>query len=215
MHHHLPDELLADHAAGTLTQAVEALAAVHLTLCPACRARMADIESIGGALLEDLPGASLGADALERMLSRLDSEPDNEAAPAEVAAIDTVSLPRPLRRHVGADIEALPWRRLVRGIERARLDLDAGRGSVFLLRGQPGAVLPRHTHEGTEMTLVLTGGFSDQRGHYVRGDIDVTDDRVDHSPAADPGEVCLCMVVLDGALRLTGRVGRLLNPLVR
>ncbi len=67
----------------------------------------------------------------------------------------------------------------------------------------PGARLPSHTHEGSEYTLVLKGGFTDVLGHFRRGDVAIADQNVDHSPLADPDEDCFCFVVLDAPIRLT------------
>jgi len=78
-----------------------------------------------------------------------------------------------------------------------------------------GAALPQHTHEGAEYTLLLTGGFSDETGHYRRGDVAIADPSIDHRPVADEGEDCICLAVTDAPLRLTGRFGRYLNFLAR
>ncbi len=75
--------------------------------------------------------------------------------------------------------------------------------------------MPVHTHEGTELTLVLAGAFSDAHGHFLRGDVAEADASVEHQPVADPGEDCLCLAVTDAPLRLTGPFGRLLNPFLR
>ena len=75
--------------------------------------------------------------------------------------------------------------------------------------------MPKHTHAGNELTLVLAGGFTDARGSYLRGDVAVTDEHVDHQPTADWDEDCLCLAVVDAPLRLTGRMTRFLNPFLR
>ena len=59
------------------------------------------------------------------------------------------------------------------------------------------------------------GGFTDAKGHYLRGDVAQADATVDHKPVADPGEDCLSLVVTDAPLRFTGRFGRYLNSLTR
>ena len=41
------------------------------------------------------------------------------------------------------------------------------------------------------------------------------DSHVDHRPVADEDEDCLCLIVTDAPLRLTGWLGRLLNPFIR
>ena len=213
--HHLTDLLMADYVAGRATPAVETLVAAHLTLCPTCRARVDELEAVGGTLFENLPEAALAEGALDRMLARLDTAEPVVAPPASAAEIevtDGILLPWPLRRLVGADLGALPWQRLLRGIDRTALDLEAGAGSVFLLRARPSATLPHHSHEGSETAMVLTGGYTHARGHFLPGDVDVADTEVEHSLRADPGEDCHILVVLEGALRFTGRYGRLLNP---
>ncbi|MEQ8965761.1 MAG: ChrR family anti-sigma-E factor [Azospirillaceae bacterium] len=127
-------------------------------------------------------------------------------------AIDRV--PAPLRGYIGGDLESQPWRPVMRGLDELPIAID-GVATVKLLRIRGGTAMPRHTHSGTEMTLVLEGGFSDERGHFLRGDVAVTDAAVDHRPVADPGEDCYCLTVTDAPLRLTGPIGRLLNPFVR
>ena len=75
--------------------------------------------------------------------------------------------------------------------------------------------MPSHTHHGTELTLVLTGGFKDEDGHYVAGDVAFADGDVDHKPIADEGEDCICFAVTAGRLQLTGPVGRWFAPFIR
>ncbi|MEJ2027621.1 MAG: ChrR family anti-sigma-E factor, partial [Limibacillus sp.] len=84
-----------------------------------------------------------------------------------------------------------------------------------LLRIRAGSAIPQHTHEGAEITMVLSGGFTDEHGHYLRGDVSVADNQIEHRPVADPGEDCLCITVTDAPLRFTGPVGRWLNMFVR
>ena len=71
-------------------------------------------------------------------------------------------LPEPLRSYVGDDLEAIRWKRVMRGVEQAEIAVGgrAGKVKARLLRIRPGIRIPRHTHAGTEMTLVLAGGFS-------------------------------------------------------
>ena len=62
---------------------------------------------------------------------------------------------------------------------------------------------------------MLQGGFSDVTGHFLRGDVCDADSGVEYRPVADLDEVCVCLVVTDSPLRLTGWLGRLLNPFMR
>jgi putative transcriptional regulator len=83
------------------------------------------------------------------------------------------------------------------------------------LRIKAGRSIPSHTHRGPEVTLVLDGGFSDQRGHYSRGDVCVADDTVEHRPVADPDGECLCLALSGGPIRFKGWLGSLLAPFMR
>ena len=213
--HHPGTELLLDYSAGALKEPVALLVATHLALCPRCRAEAEQLESVGGALLDDLKPQAMARNSLKQVLARLD-EPDRaEPAPAVPAASDAdLGLPRPLRDYVGSGLDGLAWKSRP-GLAEAEVLAEFPGFKTRLMKIEAGRAMPRHTHEGSELTLVLSGGFSDAAGHYLRGDVAVADASVDHQPVADPGEECLCLAVTDAPLKLTGPFGRLLNPFVR
>jgi putative transcriptional regulator len=72
-----------------------------------------------------------------------------------------------------------------------------------------------HTHTGIEMTCVLSGAFSQDGDHYGPGDFDLGDETVDHQPIVDEGRDCICLVAMQGKLRLNGLLGRIMQPFVR
>jgi putative transcriptional regulator len=92
---------------------------------------------------------------------------------------------------------------------------EPGQTRVFLLKSGPGTRLLQHSHTGVEMTCVLTGGFSQEQGHYGPGDFDLGDESVDHHPVVDADGDCICLVAMQGELRLAGLLGRLMQPFVR
>jgi len=224
--HHIGDDLLLAYAAGTCSEAEALLVATHLTLCPMCREQLEQLEALGGALLEEMPEEEVDDSLLESVFAKLDGTPGAGMAGAGAAPIARsrggretgqrqIIIPRPLQAYLDDDLEALPWKSLKRGIDQLPLTTAAGSARAKLLRLRSGVSVPTHTHAGTELTLVLTGGFSDDRGHFLRGDVAYADEEVEHRPVADPGEDCLCLAVLDAPLRLTGAFGRLLNPFLR
>ena len=111
-------------------------------------------------------------------------------------------------------LDQIAWRHLG-PIAQVRLLRDFEGITTRLVRIRPAAAMPRHTHAGSELSLVLQGGFSDATGHYRRGDVAEADSAVDHRPITDADEECLCLAVLDAPVRLTSRLGRLLNPFIR
>ncbi len=199
---HPHPETLIDYAAGTASGPVEMLVAAHMVLCPDCRQAVEQLERLGGILL----------DGIERQpVAALPPTPAMAVLPAAKAtAGGRAMLPGVLRDRLGGDIEKVRWRGLFPGVRHADLPGFAS-GAASLMKIAAGRRMPRHTHRGTEMTLVLAGGFSDASGHYGRGDLQIADPAIDHQPVADRGGDCVCLVVVDGPLRFTGRFGRLLN----
>lgn len=220
--HHPSLELLLDYAAGSTGEAAGLALATHLALCPECREVVAQLESVGGALLEAIEPAAVPSEALDSLLARLDKPvpvPDHRS-PADAAAPGLLPdpVPQPLRSYIGQGLGAIRWKRVMRGVEQADIVTGRGRQSnvrARLLRIAPGVRVPRHTHDGTEMTLVLAGGFSDGDKQYQRGDFSFCDGQDDHSPVADDDGECLCLTVTDAPLRMTGPLMQLLNPFIR
>jgi len=211
--HHPGDALLMDYAGGCLGEAGSLVIATHLALCPGCRHAVSELDAVGGAMLEGLEPDPVAPDALDAMLARLD-EPEDPAPPRRAAApVDVPLLPEPLRSYVGDDLSRLRWRPMLPGIQGVNIRLARG-GTARLVRMKGGATVPQHSHDGLELSIVLQGGLSDVLGHFVRGDVAVGDGSVDHKPVADP-EGCLCLSVTLGRLRLTGAMGRFLNPFLR
>jgi putative transcriptional regulator len=213
--HHPADERLLEYASGALPEPLALLVATHLALCPRCRRVTGELEALGGVLLAGVAPEPLAEGSLEQALARLDQAPAVPAAsPAAPARGGEPALPRPLRDYVGDSLDCLPWRRLG-PVAEVRLLPDFAGFTTRLLWSQAGAAVPAHTHDGSELTLVLRGGFTDEHAHFLRGDVEEADGSVDHRPVADQSEDCICLAVTDAPLRLTSRFGRLLNPFLR
>jgi putative transcriptional regulator len=215
--HHPPEELLLDYAAGSIDEPTALVLATHMALCPECRDAVTQFESVGGALLEAIEPATLPPDALDSLLARLDEPAPTPVTRSPAGGGPAGRIPEPLRSYIGNDLEAIRWKQIMRGVEQAKIAVGDPSGPIKarLMRIRPGIRIPRHTHAGTELTLVLVGGFTDDAGHYRRGDLSFSDEEIDHSPVADNDGECICLMVTDAPLRLTGPLMRLLNPFVR
>ncbi len=212
--HHFPEELLLDHAAGSLPEGLALLVASHAALCPACRRTLAEAEALGGALLATLEPVAMAPDALDRVLAEIDAENGSDVTEVSRPERDP-QVPPPLQDYVGRGIEALAWQRLLPGVAAARLRAaSGGEMPVRLLRLAPGTAVPRHSHGGLEATVVLAGGYDDAGGHYERGDVQLGDAGLDHRPVAAAGAPCLCLIYEEAPLRLTGPIGRWFNSLI-
>lgn len=209
--HHPTDTTLATFAAGTLDEARALVVATHVSLCSQCRNAIAGFECVAGEMLRTLPPTPLQADALTKALARLDSAPRDSAPASPPRDTDDIRLPAPL-----ASYQRGPWRWLGRGIEYSAIDMPSHRdGRVFLLKAMPGIRLPHHKHTGTEWTCVIQGAFSHEGGQFGAGDFDEADESIEHHPFVEAGDICICLVALQGKVQLQGWAGRLLQPLLR
>jgi putative transcriptional regulator len=196
--HHPGEELLIAYAAGASGEAVSLIVATHLALCPECRQEVASAERAGGTLLDDLDPAPLSDSALANVMSRLNGA---EAKPAaRTAQPNGFQAPEPLRSYLDGDLDSVRWTPVTRGI--AYRPLLKRRGlNAKLIRSKPGHGISLHTHKGEEYSLVLTGGYTDPTGHYMRGDVQTATPDLLHHPVADEGEDCIILAVADAPLR--------------
>lgn len=202
------DALLAGYAAGTLGAPLHALISAHLDLSPANRSYVAALENAAATALQDAP--AVAPRDRSAMLDAIFSSPVRTAPVVERAT----RLPAPLVRYLGHDLNDVAWRTLLPGIREFHVGgEDEEEATLYWIRA--GKRLPSHTHEGSEITLVIQGGFTDASGHYARGDIAIADGDIDHHPTADADMDCICFAVTDAPLRLTGPVGRIVQRLFR
>ena len=203
------DVLLARYVAGGLPAPVRVLVESHLAIKPASRAVVARLESLAGGALSDAEPV----DVANRQ-GRLDAIFASPSPVTEVRQRESGDiLPQPLIDFIGFNVADVPWRNKLLGFREYSLgQIDGCSASLFWLR--PGRAIPDHTHEGSELFLVLDGAFNDQRGRYARGDISIADETVDHRPVAETDRPCIGFLVSDGDLRLTGPLHRRLADII-
>jgi putative transcriptional regulator len=201
------EELLASYAAGGLGPSMHALVASHLTMCPHNRRFVETLETNLAAGIGQITPAPI-----RRRKARLDAIFAQPPMPARAPTAAEASLPAPLRHYMRANGDVLRWRFLLPGVRLCSLVAEEGY-TAGLYKVAPGFALPDHTHYGLEAVLVLTGAFSDNRGHYGRGEMVLADADIDHRPVADRGEMCVCFIVHEGGIRLTGPMGRVIERL--
>ena len=213
--HHPSEALLLDYASGALGEGWSVAIATHLALCPTCRQVVRDMESIGAALMEGLKPAPLSGNIKPDIFTASFAAQDGEetvSTPIETSP--TPVLPEPLRRYIGGDLDQVPWRRLGLGAYQCLLSTDEDETIVRLLRIPAGKLVPSHSHDGMELTLVLNGAFTDSTGHYVRGDLQEADGSLEHQPHAATGEDCICLAVTDAPLRFSSLAARMVQPFI-
>ena len=219
--HHPDSRFLNDYAAGSLTPALALCVATHLAYCAQCRTQINQLNSIGGALLEQLAPTSVSSALMERVMARIEQHPSVSvqhkvpAQPLLQAADDEGPLPDVIQKLAHCDVAALGWRRVSNSLKQVRLATGDKRHETALYNISAGGKIPKHSHRGTEITVVLRGSFSDHAGVYHNGDFIVRDgDDCGHAPTATTDDDCLCLAVLDEPVRFTGWY-RLINPFLR
>lgn len=200
------DGLMARYVAGRLPEPARVLVAAHLALSSKNRPIIQALEGAAGVELEEVAPVPL-ADRQDRLAAVF----DNPAMPSysPVSNEDPV-LPDILRRFVGMGIDDIPWKTKMPGYREHLIgEIDGCEANLLWIK--PGRKMPSHTHEGSEITLVLDGAFTDGNGRYGRGDIAVADESIDHRPIAENSRPCICFAVTDAPLKLTGSYSQLFS----
>ncbi|NIZ03847.1 ChrR family anti-sigma-E factor [Thalassospira lucentensis] len=226
--HHPTEETLMAYASGSMSQAMELLVATHMTVCPACRKKVAEFEAMGGAVLESATSMDMTDHSLDHVMAMLERETANENLAVEelpitrkVAVGESItgsampSIPTPLIEMLPegvTSLEDIPWKTLAPGVKHYQLKSVESKGTVRLMKIAPGVSIPDHGHHGHEMTLLIKGSYIDDIGRFRAGDVADLSDDVDHQPIADTAEECICLIATDAPMKFSGFLPKLLQP---
>jgi len=208
--HHPNDDMLMRYAAATLGEGPSIVIGVHLTICTECRVRVDAFETLGGAVLETLEPVKMVPDAFAEVLRRIDSEPARPRI-AAVASADEIA-PGLAAPEAMRGLAIGPWRFLAPGLKISRVTSADRDMNLFMLRAQACMSLFEHGHTGDEYICVLKGAFTDQEGLHRPGDMAIADAGIAHQPHVEKDGECICLVALDGKLKLNSLMGRVLQP---
>ena len=176
--HHPDDSTLLQYVTGAMPEALNVVLATHLTYCAVCRQSVAQLETIGGIILEEIEPEPMSNFPAQASLSDWQSPIVNHDLPAPLNRT-------PLGSYWWPFGVGLHWRRL----------RVAGSAWGGLIWGKPGAKLPRHRHVGLELTCVLEGSFTDSAGEYFAGDISDPEEgiiAIRRSSSQGPSRVYAC-----------------------
>ena len=228
MSHHPSLNMLEAYALGQLDIGHSIAVSAHLEFCPACRNQLFRCEELAGQQLHNQCAMEVhdgGLDAhdanaekvnWEQMLTQITDLPQQRAkasSPALLYAptIDVngvrLRVPKALHHLLNGRPE---WRSYAGKVYSLPLHSESA-SRVNLLYIGANVMVPQHTHKGTESTLVLHGGFSDEDGEYHAGDFLMRDASIKHSPHTSVGQDCLCLTVLTDTMVFTQGIARLFN----
>jgi putative transcriptional regulator len=209
--HHLDDDILVRYAAGSLEEGWSIGVATHLALCPECRGRLQMFEALGGHFLESEIVEDVSDDEWQKMRRLISADETGTVVQLKPKRHGDGLIPEPLQAYVDR-AGGLKWRRLGGGAAQMIVPTDDSTTTVRLLKIPAGKPVPEHSHGGTELTLVLDGSFSDELSSFKRGDVEMADAEILHTPRADPGKDCICLAITDAPLKFTSRFVRWLQP---
>jgi putative transcriptional regulator len=192
--HHPPEDLLVAYATGSAASAEALFVATHAALCAECAAFLSEVEALGGTLLASAP-VEASPDALAAALARLDTEARTDATAPPVDARPPLRhpwLPGPLLRLFGGEP---PWQPAVPGLHVAPLPYMYEGNPVMLTRLRPRGAVPRHTHHGPELQLILSGGYTADDGVFERGDAHCVAEETTHGFRVHADGPCITLLV--------------------
>jgi putative transcriptional regulator len=209
--HHLTDEILMAYSAGTLPEAFNLVVATHVSLCDECRAQMESFDAVGGAVLSDCGTAKIAQDSFETTMRLIAAMPAAEDRPRRAAS--GAVFPAPLQDYAGGDLSAVKWRNIGGGVRQSVLRTSR-EATVRLLHIPAGVKIPDHGHRGMELTLVLKGAFRDEFARFGRGDVEIANEDLEHTPVAEDGEECICLAATDAPLKFNSLIPRIAQPFI-
>jgi len=108
------------------------------------------------------------------------------------------------------NLKELKWKKVFNGFHDYNLKLS-DKESVKLIKMDPGAKVPLHSHNGKEYILVLSGSFKDEYGEYSKGNLQINDSNIKHTPKACDKTGCICLTVTEQDLVFYGPFAPILN----
>ena len=221
--------LLLDYVTGALDRPLEILVETHISLNSQSAKQLRMLMQLGGVLLEECEPVSLSEGALDAVMQEIseleDTDTQNQAYATNTQdnivsftppsnATSTTHLPRPLADYIPDLSCDKSWRRISKGLSQCRITFNGTEVEANIYRIAPGTAIPVHSHEGTEVTLVLAGGFTDETGAFGPGDIAIQETGATHKPVADDDGECIVFAINEGNIRLANPIGRVLSYLV-
>ena len=216
---HCPSsEMLLNHAMGNSKEAESLIISSHIAYCPACKAAVAKYESIGGFYLKNHEELKVSKSLWNNLLDKIeDTTQDREETNFVDYRIKTslenngVRIPSFLHQYLPNASDTKNWSSTINNVKYYNINFNESDYKGKMLEIPPGKIMPKHSHEGVEATMVFHGGYSDESGNYNKGDLVILEDNEEHTPISSEETGCICLVVYSGSLKFKGLLGSILN----
>ncbi|MBF0264152.1 MAG: cupin domain-containing protein [Gammaproteobacteria bacterium] len=211
INHHLNKDTLLAYSAGTLYEGFSFLAKAHLHYCKTCQHQLDLANHFAGNLLEKNHDSMMNDNSFNQLWDKIQSK--DASSDASKAIIKEIK--NDFSLIINNNYDDIPWSVLVPGIQQYIFtDIHCDQGSVRLLKIKSGIQIPHHSHNGTELTLILKGSYEDESGEYYPGDLSDLDDSNCHQPHVNSTEDCICLIATEQKLKFSSPFNRLLQVAV-
>ena len=215
---HPSSEMLLNHAMGNTNEAESLIISSHITYCSACKAEVAKYENIGGFYLKNHEELKVSKSLWNNLLDKIeDTTQDREKTNFLDYRIKTslenngVRIPSFLHQYLPNASDTKNWSSTINNVKYYNINFNESDYKGKMLEIPPGKIMPKHSHEGVEATMVFHGGYSDESGNYNKGDLVILEDNEEHTPISSEETGCICLVVYSGSLKFKGLLGSILN----
>ena len=214
---HPSSDMLLKYSMGNTTEAESLIISCHIAYCAECKEELKKYETIGGYYLSNHKELNVSKDLWKNILVKVDGLEQEEyqanytshSIKSSLSHSD-IKVPSTLSEYLGSDFDTKDWKSSINNIKYKDIKFQDRNISGKLLEIPANKSMPKHGHEALEATLVLHGGYFDEKGDYNKGDLVVASSDEVHSPvSASSG--CICLVVYSGSLQFKGLLGSILN----
>ena len=214
---HPSSDMLLKYSMGNTTEAESLIISCHIAYCAECKEELKKYETIGGYYLSNHKELSVSKDLWKNILVKVDGLDQEQyqtnytshSIKSYLSNFD-IKIPSTLSEYLGPDFDTKNWKSSINNIKYKDIKFEDRNISGKLLEIPANKSMPKHGHEALEATLVLHGGYSDEKGDYNKGDLVVASSDEVHSPVSDSSG-CICLVVYSGSLQFKGLLGSILN----
>ena len=203
---------------GNTNEAESLIISSHIAYCPACKAEVAKYENIGAFYLKNHEELNVSKSLWNNLLVKIDGlEQDSKETNFIDHKLSTrlcengVRIPSFLYQYISDAPDTKNWSSTINNVKYYNINFSESSYKGKMLEIPPGKIMPKHSHEGTEATMVFHGGYSDEVGNYNKGDLVISDDNEEHTPISSEQTGCICLVIYSGSLKFKGLLGSILN----
>ena len=191
------NQLIFDFASGTLGPSKSIFASTYLYLNSKAATLSKTFESM------------LGENLFENEDVKVSSFSYTDCISGEEPSVNKPEVETPISRLVGP-IDKIQWKQVYKGFSEFSPNINDV-DELKLIKMEPGASVPLHSHGGKEYILVLSGSFCDEYGTYNKGDIQINDQKIKHTPIASKDSGCVCLSITEKDVIFFGKYGSFLN----